>query len=158
MTKYKLNEDKIFADVADGIAILINIETGIYYGMNKLGTLVYENLMQGVSSEDIMEKLVSLDKTAENGLNEYLKFIDEHQIMLRYSDEQNGTEVSIDENTAKEDDFIPTISEYKDAQELLLADPIHEVKEDEGWTPEKSSLNEDKEDVARREAKMELHN
>lgn len=158
MTQYKLNENKIFADIADGIAILINIDTGIYYGMNKLGTLVYENLMQGVSSESISEKLISWDKNAENGFNEYLKFVDEHEIMLKISGTENNAEVSIDENIAQNDGFIPTIAEYKDAQELLLADPIHEVKEEEGWTPEKSSLNEDKEDVARREAKMELHN
>ena len=27
--------------------------------------------------------------------------------------------------------------EYKDVQELLFADPIHEVSEEEGWKPEK---------------------
>ena len=156
MTQYKLNEDKIFADVEDGIAILINTDTGIYYGMNKLGTIIYENLLQGAAPENILEKLTGWDKNAENGFNEYLKFIDEHEIMLKTDNLNDDKEISIDENIAQEDGFIPTIAEYKDAQELLLADPIHEVKEDEGWTPEKSSLNEDKEDVARREAKMGL--
>ena len=41
---YVLNEEKMFADVTDGIAIIINSETGIYYGLNGLGTAVYENL------------------------------------------------------------------------------------------------------------------
>ena len=63
-------------------------------------------------------------------------------------------EPNIDETIAKEDNYILELKEYNDAQELLLADPIHEVKEEDGWSPEKSSLNEDKEDVARREAKM----
>ena len=27
------------------------------------------------------------------------------------------------------------ISEYADAQEMLLADPIHDVDEEEGWQP-----------------------
>ena len=44
---YVLNEEKMFADVTDGIAIIINSETGIYYGLNGLGTAVYENLMNG---------------------------------------------------------------------------------------------------------------
>lgn len=35
------------------------------------------------------------------------------------------------------DEFTPTCNEYNDVQELLFADPIHEVKEDEGWKPEK---------------------
>ena len=46
---YVLNEEKMFADVTDGIAIIINSETGIYYGLNGLGTAVYENLMNGSS-------------------------------------------------------------------------------------------------------------
>ena len=44
---YVLNEEKMFADVTDGIAIIINSETGIYYGMNGLGTAIYENLVNG---------------------------------------------------------------------------------------------------------------
>ena len=42
---YKLNEDKMFADITDGIAIVINSETGTYYGMNSYGSNVYENIV-----------------------------------------------------------------------------------------------------------------
>ena len=157
MTIYKLNEEKMFADVADGVAIIINSETGIYYGMNKLGTIIYENLINGVSTESIISKIKGLNNDAENKFNEYIEFMIEHEIMVVDSDTQERAEVLIDETIAKEDGYIPTVAEYKDAQELLLADPIHEVKEEEGWSPEKSSLNEDKEDVARREAKMGLN-
>jgi hypothetical protein len=45
------------------------------------------------------------------------------------------------------------VKEYNDAQELLLADPIHEVKPETGWQPDKEALNPDEEDVKRREAK-----
>ena len=34
MTTYALNDSKMFMDIDDGIAIVINSETGIYYGMN----------------------------------------------------------------------------------------------------------------------------
>ncbi len=154
MTNYKLNEEKMFADVADGIAIIINSETGVYYGMNKLGTMVYENLIKGVPAEKILEKLKTWNDKAEEGFKEYIKFVTENEIIIEDKTAAKSAEVNIDEETAKEDEFIPKAQEYLDAQELLQADPIHEVKEAEGWTPEKSSLNEDKEDVARREAKM----
>lgn len=156
MTIYKLNEEKMFADIADGIAIIINSETGIYYGMNRLGTIIYENLINGVSAESIISKIKVWNSDAEDKFNEYIKFMIEHEIMIVNSDTQEIAEVLIDETIAKEDEYIPVVAEYKDAQELLLADPIHEVKEEEGWSPEKSSLNEDKDDVARREAKMGL--
>ena len=153
MANYQLNDSKMFADITDGIAIIINSETGIYYGMNTFGTQVYENIANGVSTEKIWEKIKTLGVDEEN----FKAFIDamiEKELIIPA--ENSDIEPNIDEAIAKEDNFILELKEYNDAQELLLADPIHEVKEEEGWSPEKSSLNEDKEDVARREAKMEL--
>ena len=155
MTNYKLNEAKMFADVADGIAIIINSETGVYYGMNKLGTVIFENFLNGVPTEKVLEKLKTWNENAEASFKEYIKFITENEIMLEDTEVKKEAEVKIDEETAKEDEYIPKAQEYLDAQELLQADPIHEVKEEEGWSPDKSSLNKDKEDVARREAKMD---
>ena len=82
----------------------------------------------------------------------FLKSMEDNEILI--SAPTSETEINLSEDIAKEDNFELVIKEYNDAQELLLADPIHEVKEEEGWSPEKSSLNKDQEDVARREAKM----
>ena len=152
MANYRLNENKMFADLTDGIAIIINSETGIYYGMNSFGTQVYENLANGVSTDKILEKVKSFGASEDN-FKAFVNALIEKEILLSSAD--SGAEVDLDESIAKEDNFALELKEYNDAQELLLADPIHEVKEEEGWSPEKSSLNEDKEDVVRREAKME---
>ncbi|MBR6126141.1 PqqD family protein [bacterium] len=154
MTYYKPNDSKMFADITDGMAIIINSETGVYYGFNELGTEVYSNLINGVSSEDIINKLKPWNNNAENNFKEFMDFILKNEIMLVSNDGNSNAEIEINEETAKVCDYILKADEYLDAQELLLADPIHEVKEEEGWSPEKSSLNENKEDVARREAKM----
>ncbi len=151
MANYQLNDSKMFADITDGIAIIINSETGIYYGMNAFGTQIYENISNGVSTEKIWEKIKTLG-TEEENFKAFLDAMIEKELIIPANN--SNAEPNIDENIAKEDNFILELKEYNDAQELLLADPIHEVKEEEGWSPEKSSLNEDKEDVARREAKM----
>lgn len=151
MGNYQLNENKMFADVTDGIAIIINSETGIYYGMNAFGTQVYENIVNGVSSEKIWEKIKTFG-CDETNYKMFLKSMEDNEILI--SAPTSETEINLSKDIAKEDNFELVIKEYNDAQELLLADPIHEVKEEEGWSPEKSSLNKDQEDVARREAKM----
>ena len=156
MSSYKLNDEKMFADVTDGVAILINFETGVYYGMNKLGTAIYENLNKGITAEKILEKLKTFDGFSEEKFNDFIKMMTEKNLMVEAEDVNNSEEVELDEETAKEEEFIPVVNEYLDAQELLLADPIHEVKE--YWSPEKDSLNEDKEEVARKEAKMNEDN
>lgn len=156
MTSYMLNDNKMFADIADDTAIIINSETGVYYGMNKFGTMVYQNLINGTPTEEIIDTIKVWDENLENNFNEYIKFLTENEILIPSPNATKLNEININKKIAEEENYILKAEEYLDAQELLLADPIHEVKEEEGWTPEKTSLNEDKEDVARREAKMGL--
>ena len=154
---YVLNEAKMFTDITDGIAIIINSETGIYYGLNAFATNVYENIVRGVSIEAIKEELKNINpenKTLLDNFEAFIKAMTEKEILILSSEDKNET-AQIDKNSAKEDNFILELKEYNDAQELLLADPIHEVKDETGWTPEKDSIIEDKELIKQREARME---
>ena len=154
---YVLNEAKMFTDITDGIAIIINSETGIYYGLNAFATNVYENIVRGVSIEAIKEELKNINpenKTLLDNFEAFIKAMAEKEILILSSEDKNET-AQIDKNSAKEDNFILELKEYNDAQELLLADPIHEVKDETGWTPEKDSIIEDKELIKQREARME---
>jgi len=153
---YALNDEKMFADVTDGIAIIINSETGIYYGLNGLGTSIFENLQKGASIEDILTALKSISgapSTIEEDFNKFINSMLEKEVIV--SAPSSSAEVEISEEIAKEDDFVINFGEYNDAQELLLADPIHEVKEETGWTPEKDSIGYSKEETAEREKKVE---
>lgn len=157
MTNYKLNEEKMFADINDGVAIIINGETGIYYGMNGFGTSIFENLINGASTEAILnelKKIPNISPDIEIRFNAFVDAIVEKELLIP-SDDVAEVEVSINLTSACDDEFALSVNEYNDAQELLLADPIHEVKEETGWSPEKDALNPDEEDVARRESKME---
>lgn len=153
---YRLNEEKMFADITDGIAIIINSETGIYYGMNTFATNVYENIVAGVSIEDIkaeIEKLSDLPADFEDNFKMFIDAMVEKEVLVKA--DENNAQANIDENLAKEDNYVLELKEYNDAQELLLADPIHEVKEETGWTPEKDSIGYTKEETKEREKKME---
>lgn len=155
MTNYKLNDEKMFADVTDGVAIIINSETGIYYGMNSFGTNVYENIANGASIEDILAKLKTIGATndIEKEFNKFVQIMLDKELLI--SADSSSSEVNIDEELAKEDNFELSINEYNDAQEMLLTDPIHEVKEETGWTPEKDSIGYTKEETKQREEKVE---
>ncbi len=153
MTNYVLNEEKMFADVTDGIAIIINSETGIYYGMNELATTVYENLISGAPAETILSALKSMQGAPADLEEKFSSFINsmlEKELIVKSEDSEGIA------NLNKVEDFTLSLKEYNDAQELLLADPIHEVKEETGWTPEKSSIGYTKEETAEREKKAEV--
>lgn len=154
---YQLNESKMFADVTDGSAIIINSETGIYYGLNGFATAIYESLMNGASVEDVTAAAAGLPGAPADIANKIDALL-EALVTKEIIEPAAGSCAAavIDAAVAAADSFVPECTEYADAQELLLADPIHEVREDEGWSPDASSLNTDAEDVARRESKMGL--
>ena len=156
MTSYTLNDDKMFADITDGIAIVINSETGIYYGMNEFGTTIFENLMNGIVEEDILVALKAIDGAPVDigeKLNEFVKALVDWEILVE--GEMSGIKANVNAEAVQNESFLLDVKEYLDAQELLLADPIHMVKEETGWEPEKNALNPDEEDVARRYGKTE---
>jgi hypothetical protein len=151
---FVLNEAKMFSDIADGIAIVINSETGIYYGMNSFGTAVFENLLQGASTEDILAAAKTLPDAPDDLEQRLLDFVEQlkgFEVLLE--GEGNGS-AGLDAAVLGEDGFALLVKEYSDAQELLLADPIHEVKEDKGWAPDKQALETDEATVKAKEAKM----
>lgn len=155
MASYALNEEKMFSDIADGIAIVINSETGIYYGMNGFGTAVFGNLIKGVPTEAILEALKSsagAPDDMEERLSAFVDKLKEFEILIDGSPKEAAVE--LDMAVAKDDGFELKAEEFDDAQELLLADPIHEVKEDTGWQPDKSALETDKDVVAEKTNKM----
>lgn len=154
MSNLVLNEEKMFADITDGIAIVINSETGIYYGMNTLGSAVLENIINGASLENILKALKALPNVPadmEAKLNAFVDELKAKELVIEGGDDAAEANISTE---AVADGFDLTVDEYSDAQELLLADPIHEVKEDTGWTPEKDSIGYTKEETKEREKKV----
>ena len=157
MATYALNDSKMFSDIADGIAIVINSETGIYYGMNGLATVVFDALMGGADTGAVLGALKSLpDAPADmdERLNGFVDKLKGFEIVID-GDGNGAAEVTIDAATASADDFVFLVEEYNDAQELLLADPIHDVRDEVGWLPEKGALETDTEAVGAKEAKFE---
>lgn len=152
---YQLNEAKMFADIAEGFAIVINSETGVYYGMNPFTSSIFENLIKGVSTESILNDVLSMEGAPEDfkaSLDAFIEGLLAKELII---EGEGGEDSAVDAGLARDCHFEISWDEFKDAQELLLADPIHEVREEDGWTPQVDSLNPDKEDVARREAKMD---
>ena len=133
-----LNESEMFADINEGTAIVINSQTGIYYGMNGFGTSVFENLLAGSSVEDVVAAAKSLSGApagVETALEAFLQTLSGFRIVLP-ADAPSSRPAELDAAAAAADAFTPECKEYRDVQELLYADPIHEVEEETGWTPE----------------------
>lgn len=134
---YKFNEQEMFCDIDDGLAIVINSNTGIYYGFNQLSTSVLEQLMAGNSRDKILEALNKLDGIPENIDKKLDHFI--HQLvnkqLLISSEKTKAKDITFDPEAAQLSKFDLAVTDYDDAQELLIIDPIHNVNAETGWKP-----------------------
>lgn len=138
---YKLNDKKVFSDITDGIAILIDMESGIYYGLNLLSTNIYENIISGADTDLLLSKLKTLkgyNEEIEKKYSGFLQKLISLDFIVEDSTLSSDVHLNFDSLTNNELDF--ALSDYPDAQELLMADPIHQVKEQIGWQPNPEAI------------------
>ncbi len=52
-----VTDSVVYAEL-DGEAVLLNVETGIYFGLNGIATEIWKQLQQGASMNEIVERLL----------------------------------------------------------------------------------------------------
>ena len=130
---YKLNDEKMFFDIADGQAVVINFTTGMYYGTSTLGSAILENLVKGATEKNIADILRSADGCPDDidgQLKDFINALVEKEILLPEDGEGSAAELSPE---AFSEGFDFTVDEFAEVQDLLMADPIHEVDVEQGW-------------------------
>lgn len=130
---YKLNEEKMFYDMAEGQAIVINFTTGMYYGTSSLGSAVLDALLAGADIESICNAIRALPGCPDDIRAQLSAFVDqllEKEILVPA--ESTGAVCTI-EASSLSDGFKLTVDEFAEVQDLILADPVHDVDVEQGW-------------------------
>lgn len=141
---YKLNEEKMFFDIADGQAVVINFVTGMYYGTNALGSVVLERLIKGNDTARILtavEALPGCPSDMGERMDKFVSKLLETEIIVN-GEVVDGGDEPMDESVADEG-FDLTLDEFAEVQDLLLADPIHDVDVEQGWPIFKEDVKEE---------------
>lgn len=113
--KYTINTTKTISETLDNETIIINLEKGTYYSMNAAGTGVWNAIIANNSIN-----------TEASGVIEFINQLIADELIQEVS--LNDTS-DTDTHQVTE---IPILTKYTDMQEMLLADPIHDVEE-MGW-------------------------
>lgn len=131
---YKINEEKMFYDMAEGQAIVINFTTGMYYGTSSLGSAILDALVAGASVESVLTAVQALPGCPEDmaaGLEAFIARLLEKEVIVAVEGE--GTAACAIDAAALQDGFALTVDEFAEVQDLILADPVHEVDVEMGW-------------------------
>ena len=140
--RFTLNtREKSAAKVTDGEAVLINLATGVYYGLSGSGGAVWELLVAGADVETIVREMVerygaepvTIEQGDVEGLVETL--VDE-RLLLEDADRSAPAELpAVSSNGAYE---APVLEKYTDLGDLYALDPPMPGLTDIPWTRSKA--------------------
>ena len=131
---YTIDQSRAISETLDGETIIIDLESGIYYSLNETGSLVWEYLKSGHSLDQIIQYFVNNYganvASVEKAILDLLDSLEKNNLVKQ---SETSSVLAIEyKNVGKKDFMIPAIQKYEDMQEMLLADPIHDVN-NAGW-------------------------
>jgi len=132
--KYRIDESQFFYDYSDGLAIIINSTTGIYYGINVFGSAIFDQLVKGASPASVLEQLRHLPNCPLEIENILVDFITRlRNFSLLVPEEEAGAAAHPFNAEVAVEGFFFEVEEFAEIREILLADPIHDVNSTYGW-------------------------
>jgi len=121
------NKNEITSKVMDGEAIMINLATGIYYSMDKVGGTIWEGIEQEQQLGQILQTVltgyeVSKDQASKDLESLVSQLLDENLIALQEKEEPLSFEKA-EQARAPLPYESPILNSYRDMGDLLALDP-----------------------------------
>jgi hypothetical protein len=137
---YIANQAQLVAEIIEGEAIIVHLETGTYYSLRESAAFLWERLQEGSDRADLLAAMkahfASLPENAELDLQNFLEELLRDGLLIEHTQPLPDT---LKHDGAGQAVYSPPMVEkFTDMSDLLLLDPIHEVDE-EGWPFKKKS-------------------
>jgi hypothetical protein len=146
---FKINTPKVVHEIIDGEVVVINLDTGLYYSLTKVGADIWSQIDAGQSQPAICATMVDQyegpQETISLALDSFIQDLQREELIVLQSAEvpqssPGFSDLKSDLKTVQNGGSpgeklpfeAPKVERYTDMQDLLLLDPIHEVDET-GW-------------------------
>lgn len=123
---YKLNDERMFCDISDNTAIIIDSVVGTYYGLNYFSTEILQIVTNGTAIDSIISLLKIIPncpEDIENLLNNFIIDLLNKSIIVEDVFEDSKSH-EFNQDAAIADDFKFLIDEFADFKEIMFADVI----------------------------------
>jgi hypothetical protein len=135
--QYRVNSPQVINETIDGEAIMINLATGSYYSLDRVGGDVWALLEASLSVDDIVAELGRRYDAAEGdirrGVDDLLQRLSGEELVVACGD---GDPVRVRRSEPAPAERLPfqppKLEKFTDMQDLILLDPVHEV-DSRGW-------------------------
>jgi coenzyme PQQ synthesis protein D (PqqD) len=126
-TCYVVASSDIVFENFGGDLVVLDIATGRYFGFNSTAARVWEALMSGVSPGSIAA--LGFDAAALGG---FVGQLAGYELIVPAT--HSGKPLPDQLHSALAADLsAPTVEMYEDLADLIVADPIHDADEQQGW-------------------------
>ena len=119
---YKISGPDIVHEDFGGDLVVLNLESGQYFGLNPAGAVLWNTIVAGQDLTDCIN-----DKDKATAANAFAKRLMELGLITPYTPDTHAPTATISFEGA------PTIEVYDDLSDLIIADPIHDVDAEAGW-------------------------
>ena len=134
---FSIKRPDIVHETIEGEAVIVNLESGVYYSLRDSGVDVWNLIEAGANFDELIgylnEHYEGSTEEMKNSLVDLLVILQKEGLVKVSSSKPDAKKRS--PSTAKVDKIKfspPLLEKFSDLQELLLLDPIHEIDE-EGW-------------------------
>jgi hypothetical protein len=143
--RYRINTPSVINETIDGEVVIIHLETGNYYSLDRTGAAVWSLIEKNASFDEVIQELDSLYEGVLQGMKDTItefmsQLLKEGIIVVENCEAPNLTEQEAKLSPKSCGERLtfapPTLGRYDDMQYLLLLDPIHETDES-GWPSRK---------------------
>ena len=131
---YEINVPAVISEPMDEELVVINLDNGCYYSLNKTAAFLWKQLEQGCSINQATRQAAQFYGREEAPLlADFTSFIERlmEEQLIRLGNGRPTNGLLLKEGQG-EPYLKPSFEKYSDMQEMLLLDPIHEVSE-AGW-------------------------
>lgn len=127
--RYRLNSPNVIAETLDGEALIINLRSGCYYSIDGAGEAIWALLCAGWTLAEAASHLEAhFGPAAANDVHRLAAELVAEELLVSAPQAAPGAPAAVPGGAY----VPPALKKYVDMQDLLAADPIHEV-EATGW-------------------------
>lgn len=134
--RFRVNEPNVVHETIDGEVVIINLDSGTYYSLNKAGADVWEGIAAGAGLDDLFrmvsERYDGDSAAITESVRSLLAELQGEQLIVP---DANAGRAAFPLTGGKRPKapFEPcALQKFTDMTELLLLDPVHDVDEP-GW-------------------------
>lgn len=128
---FRVNEPKVVSETLDGETIVVDLETGSYFSMNASASLIWvlvaDGCQQGAIGAGLARCFGLAAAEASAAVDQFLAALAADGLIVPADGPGRAQPPAIVDARSGLPFEAPSIARYDDMQEMLLADPIHDV-------------------------------